>query len=101
MMIPTVKTMLTFQTKNDYEEKVIVDFIDTKNLSYCDVEDAVCDVIPKYLNESMDWQKYYATYYTETQHVTFGNSDELLFTAKITPVLEFDGNVFELNPIKI
>lgn len=101
MLIPTVKTLLIFTTTDDYEEKVIVDFIDMKNLSYCDVEDAVCDAIPKYLGDNVDWQKHYATYYSDRGYVTVGNAKTILFRAKITSVLEFDGNVFELNPIKI
>lgn len=100
MLIPTVKTLLTFESKV-YEEKVVVDFIDMQNLSYCDVEDAVCDAIPTHYKNMMDWQRYYATYYSDRGYVTFGNSETVLFRAKITSVLEFDGNVFELNPIKI
>ncbi|UUV47121.1 hypothetical protein [Bacillus phage vB_BanS-Thrax5] len=100
MMIPTVKTMITFQGKDSTERK-IVDFIDLANLNYNDIEDAVCDALPSYLNAMMDWQKYYPTYFREEGYVKFGNMDVLLFTARITPVLEFDDNYFELNPIKI
>lgn len=103
MMIPMIKTLLTFQRKSpqnyDITENVVVDFIDVNELCDSEVEGLVYDACPD--GFEMDWSEYYAVFYTSGSYVKFGNENELLFTAKITPVLEFNGNVFELTPIKI